>query len=100
MKKTKRGVDLIKKKFRENLGKLSTFEKQVKKNTATAILAAFAFIIALVWRDAIQSVVNDILSYLNVTGTTSKYHILVAFLTTIICVLGIMYFPKWSEGKK
>lgn len=91
---------LIKEKFREELTKVAAFEKQVKRNAATAILAAFAFVMALVWRDAIQSVVSDLLAYLNVAEITSKYNILTALLTTIICVLGIIYFSRWSEKKK
>jgi len=76
-----------------------SFQHHVRKNTATAILAGFAFIMALVWRDAIQQVVNDILEYFKITGGTAQYKIIVAVLTTLICSVGIVYFSRWSEKK-
>ena len=90
---------MIKEKFREELTKVAAFEQKVKKNMATALLAAFAFVMALVWRDAIQSFIADLLSYFNITEVSSKYNLITALLTTIICVLGIIYFSKWSEKK-
>ena len=40
----------------------SRLKSEIKKNTLTAILAAFGFIIALVWRDAIQAGVNELIN--------------------------------------
>lgn len=76
------------------------FRKEVQKNTATAILAAFGFVIALVWRDAIQESIDKLLKVLNLTGTGFIYKILTAIIVTIICVIGIMEISKWSEKKE
>lgn len=37
-------------------------KSEVKRNVLKAVLAAFAFVIALVWRDAIRSGVDEITS--------------------------------------
>ena len=79
---------------------ISNFRKNVRRNTGLAITGAFALIIALTWNDAIKAIVEDLLSYLDVTGTTYYYPLIAALITTIICVTGIMYFSKWSEDKK
>lgn len=73
------------------------FRREVQKNIGTAILAAFGFVIALVWRDAIQESVDKILRVLNITGTGYFYKILTAIIVTIICVIGIMQVSRWSE---
>jgi len=83
-------------KFEEGVKKI---EKEVRKNIATAVLAAFAFIIALVWRDAIQGVVNEIVARMGLNGTGYIYTIIIASIVTLICVLGIMFFSRWGEKK-
>ena len=70
--------------------------KKVRKNIAIAISAAFAFVIALVWRDAIQEGVNRIVTdYVPAAGF--MFHIISAVFVTIICVTAIIIFSKWSE---
>lgn len=98
-RKVKTAQKGVKKRVRKSVESATAFKQHIRKNVATAILAAFAFIMALVWRDAIQDVVKDILAYLDVTGTTSQYKIIAALLTTIICTVGIIYFSRWSEKK-
>lgn len=78
---------------------LSIFQQHIRKNMATALLAGFAFIMALVWRDAIQQIVNDFLAYFSITGSTAQYKVIVAVLTTLICTVGIVYFSRWGEKK-
>jgi len=81
--------------------KLREFEKRVKNRVSIALAGAFALVIALSWNEAIKEVVSDIIGYLNIVGPTYYYKIIAAIITTIIGVLGIMYFSKWSEdGKK
>jgi len=76
------------------------FRRDVQKKIATAILAALGFVIALVWRDAIQESVDKVLKVLNITGTGYFYKILTAILVTIICVIAIMQISRWSEKEK
>jgi hypothetical protein len=75
---------------------------EVKINIATAIAAAFGFIIALIWKE----IIVGIFAYFNlkISDLTSPTGIAVAIVTgiiiTIICVLGIMYISKWGKVEK
>ncbi len=77
---------------------LEELQKSIKKNIGSAIVAAFAFIIALVWRDAIVSLVAKITELLGITGKEYLPQLLSALLTTVICVIGIQFFSKWQEN--
>ncbi|MBU4246450.1 MAG: DUF5654 family protein [Nanoarchaeota archaeon] len=78
-------------------GKAEKLRKEVRKNIGSAIVAAFAFIIALVWRDVITEAVDKLIIDFGLVGDTYNIRLIAAFLTTIICVVGILYFSKWSE---
>ena len=75
------------------------FRKEVRKKTISAILAAFAFVMALVWRDAIQEAADRVLETLGLTGSAYIYKIITALVVTVICVIGIIIFSRW-EGEK
>lgn len=79
------------KKVKETALKL---QSEIKKNTLTAILAAFGFVIALVWRDAIQAGINEAVDKVGIKGTGYIYQITIAIIITIICVFGIMFFSR------
>lgn len=71
---------------------------EVKKTIATAIAAAFGFIIALIWRDIIVGLfalgglkISDIT---DATGATIA--IVSGIIITIVCVFGILYTSKWG----
>ena len=79
--------------------KASVFKSEVKKNVLTAILAAFGFIIALVWRDAIQAGVNKLIESTGVNGSSYLSQLIIASFVTIICVVVILFFSK-LKGKE
>lgn len=76
--------------------------REVKTTIATAIAAAFGFIIALIWRDIIVGLfaladlkINDI------TDTTGAITAIIAgIIITLVCVFGILYVSKWGGVKK
>lgn len=72
---------------------------EVKKNIATAILAAFGFMIALVWRDVVKDGVTKLIEMSGANGDGFWFSIITALITTMICVVGILYFSRWSEKK-
>lgn len=77
---------------------IHTFKKEFKKEMNTAILAAFGFLIALVWKDVITNWVNNISEQSPLHGP-----LISALGVTVICVLGIMLFSrilKNEEGEK
>jgi len=81
------------------LGTARKVRHEIRKNISTAILAAFGFMIALVWRDVVTKGVERLISWLNISGSGFLFTLITALLTTLICVFGIIYFSRWSEKK-
>jgi uncharacterized membrane protein len=79
--------------------KAAEAKREIKKNIITAIVAAFGFIIALVWRDAIKEAVDKLVEVAGLTGSGYLYTILTAVIITVVCVIGIMVFSTFSEKK-
>ena len=77
--------------------RLQRFGSEFKKETTTAIIAAFGFLIALVWRDLILKVVENI----SKTPFLEKYpyiaQLYTAIIVTIIAVIGIALISRWSQ---
>jgi hypothetical protein len=71
------------------------FNAEFKKEMNTAIMAAFGFLIALVWKDVITNLVNNI-------SSKSPFHgaLVSALAVTIISVLGIMFFSRILRPKE
>lgn len=76
------------------------FTKEMQKRTGTAVITAFALVIALAWQDAIKSIVDTTIASLNITNVatlikiTLFYKVVIAILITIVCVLGIFLISK------
>jgi hypothetical protein len=70
------------------------FKSELKKALFTALIAAFGFLIALVWRDVIQSYVDTIVSISPVQG-----QLISAGIVTIIAVVGIMIVTAFLDEK-
>lgn len=75
-------------------------KKEVRKNIVTAIVAAFGFVIALVWRDAIQEVIDKVLGAIGLTSEAYFFRIISAIFVTIIAVIGILLVSRWAEKKE
>ena len=86
----------IKAKAKEDAAKLLL---AVKKNIATAIMAAFALVIALSWNDAIQEAVNSLVLRLGILQQGYIFKIMAAIIVTVICVIFILLFSRWAEKK-
>jgi hypothetical protein len=76
---------------------------EVKINIATAIAAAFGFVIALLWRDVIIGILKYT-GYWQEGGFDSSEAIIagviLVIVITIICVIGIMFVSKWGGIEK
>ena len=75
----------------------------VKINIATAVAAAFGFVIALLWRDIIIGLLK--LGNLWQDGGFDTINgavlsIIIAIVITVVCVFGIMYISKWGGIQK
>ena len=70
-------------------------KKEFKKQTSTAIMAAFGLIIALSWKDVITLLV-DKFAFVKEYGP-----IITAIILTIVSVIGIMLISRWAySGEK
>jgi hypothetical protein len=71
-------------------------KSEFKKQTSTAIMAAFGLIIALAWKDVITALVGK----LNISGNaTSALSLTVsALILTAISVIGILLISKWAKS--
>ena len=75
--------------------KIKNFNKELRKALSTAVIAAFGFLMALVWRDVITEWVNEISSKSPVQGKLVS-----ALIVTIISVVGIMLVAKLLSDKE
>jgi len=73
------------------------FRAEFKRHTITAITAAFAFLIALSWREPIKNSVSALIDRLGLSGKAIYFEYLSAILITIIAVLALMWLSKWSS---
>ena len=75
---------------------------ETQKHTVTAIVAAFGFIIALVWKDAIKGYVNLLIIKLSISGASHVITLYTAIITSIIAVMGIVIVTRWhpEDSKK
>jgi len=73
-----------------------SLKNETRKQTTTAIIAAFGFLIALVWRDAIKGYVDYIIEEISFQGPSLVVPVYTAVITTIIAVIGIIFVNKWN----
>lgn len=71
--------------------------KEFRKQSSTAITAAFAFLIALSWREPISESVKLLVDYLGLSGSLIYYKYLTAFFVTIIAVLFLVAISHWMS---
>ena len=76
---------------------IKELKNETKKHVVTAIVAAFGFIIALVWRDAIKEFINTFMANFSIDGSLYLITFYTAIITTIIAVIGIVFITKWSS---
>ena len=70
--------------------KTKKLKQELKKSTHTAIIAAFGFLIALVWRDLISEYMTTLTQISPIQGKLFS-----ALVITIIAVLGILLTTKF-----
>ena len=75
---------------------IKELKNETKKHVVTAIVAAFGFIIALVWRDAIKEFINTLVANFSITGSPGLITLYIAIITTIVAAVGIVLITKWS----
>jgi len=76
---------------------IKELKNETKKHVVTAIVAAFGFIIALVWRDAIKEFIETLVINFSISGPSSLITFYTAIMTTLIAAIGIVLITKWSS---
>jgi hypothetical protein len=70
---------------------------EFRTTIATAIAAAFGFVIALTWNDFIKAAVDDFLLTIGATGTGYAVKLAAAVIVTIIGTIGILLVSRWKK---
>ena len=78
----------------------SDFRNEFKKQTVTAITAAFAFLIALSWREPISEGVNNLILKSGLKENLIYYKFVSAILITFLGVIFLVILTKWSSENK
>lgn len=79
--------------------RIYAIEDLIKKDITGPIVASFGFIVALIWRDAIQSVINEILNRAGINNNIYIYQIISAVIVTIIVIAIMLIVIKFRENK-
>lgn len=87
IKKIRKNSQELKIKTKQSMKK---FKHEITRSLNTAIVAAFGFLIALVWRDVITEYVDVISSMSPVRGKFIS-----AMIITLLSVLGILIITKF-----
>ena len=100
----KRLKEIIKEKtissFQKTTSSAKRFKKELKKHTATAMTAAFAFLIALSWRTPIKNSVDKLIQNLGLGEKFILFEYISAITLTIIAVLALIIIAKWTSDPK
>jgi hypothetical protein len=75
---------------------INTYRTELKKQIITGITAAFAFLIALSWRDPISEFVNTIIDDLGLKGGL-LFKFLSAIVVTLIAAIILVIVSKWAS---
>jgi len=68
-----------------------------KQQSAIAIIAAFSFLMALVWRDFIVKLVQENIKINALTQYPYLAELYTAIIVTIIAILGITIIDQWTK---
>lgn len=75
---------------------IDAFGIEFKKQIITGITAAFAFLIALSWREPISESVNKFIEHFNLTERVLMFKFISAILVTIIAAIVLVLITRWA----
>jgi len=88
----------ISKKIKKESAELN---KEFRKNMVIAVTAAFAFVIALQWKDVITEGVNYLIAFSHLPqGQALGFKVVSAIAVTFICVLGILLTTRLLKKRQ
>ncbi|HOI19060.1 MAG TPA: DUF5654 family protein [Candidatus Woesearchaeota archaeon] len=73
------------------------FQVEFRKQLVTGITAAFAFLIALSWREPISEAVNHFIESFGINpGAGTIYKFISAIFVTLIAAVALVFLSKWN----
>ena len=95
-KEKKETLHLIDKLVKE----LELVKQELKNDLVTPLIASFGFVIALVWRDAFRSTIDEFLLKANLVEKAYVYEIISAMIITILAAAIIIWITKFKRKKR
>jgi len=92
-------LKLYKKLYNKTKGHASGFGEEFKKQSLIAVTAAFAFLVALSWREPISKLVKGIVEKAGLGKQIVYYEFLAAVLVTLIAIIVLVMVSKWNSKK-
>jgi hypothetical protein len=86
--------------YERTLSSAKRFQKEFRNQVVVAITAAFAFLIALSWRNPIQKSVDGIVERMGLVGSAIYIEYLSALVLTLIGVLILMWVSRWKSKEE
>ena len=83
--------------YERTLSSALRFNREFREQIVIAITAAFAFLIALSWRNPIQHSVDNLVVKLGLKGSAIYLEYLSALVITLIAVLVLMMVSRWKS---
>ncbi|MGC9309516.1 MAG: DUF5654 family protein [Candidatus Nanoarchaeia archaeon] len=81
-------------------GELDILKEEIRTDVLGPVIASFGFIIALVWRDAIRSVIDEFLNRMGLVEQLYIYEVISAIIVTFVVIIIMIFTIKLSRKKK
>jgi hypothetical protein len=79
---------------------LVAIKEEVRNDVTGPVVASFGFIIALIWRDAIQAAIQEFLLRSGLASKEYLYQFVSAIMVTIIVIIIMVTITKVSSKRK
>jgi len=75
-------------------------QSQFKQHSSTAIIAGLSFVIALVWRDLVIKITNNILKPHLIQRYPYLSELITAIIVTLFAIVAIAFVSRWNKKSK
>lgn len=79
---------------------LEILTEEIRNDVSGPVIASFGFIIALIWRDAIQSAINTFLRRAGLVENAYIYQFVSAIIVTILVIAIMIFVTKIFRKRK
>ncbi len=79
---------------------LYALKEEIRNDITGPVVASFGFIIALVWRDAIKSALDEYLIRTGLMGSAYFYQFISAIIVTIVVIIIMVVVIKFGRARK